>query len=118
MTVYHVVSGSNSGHCCFEASVVSPDRPQRRNDGSPATNPDGVPHLESICECFERRDADTICLVLNEAESPRPQPQDSSQAARVALQAWQAAWKLQGEAKVHAMVNASKLTDEALEGIP
>ena len=35
-----------------------------------------------------------------------------------ALRAWQAAWGLQGEDRVHAMVNAARLTDEALEGIP
>jgi hypothetical protein len=53
-------------------------------------------------------------------DTEQPLQDDIAQASRiiVALRAWQAAWRLQGDAKVHAMANAARLTDEALEGIP
>lgn len=104
MPTYQVVPGSNSGHCCFEASVVSDDRPSLRQDKSVAESPEGVPQLDSICECFERQDADMICTALNNAETPILQ----------ALQAWHAAWKLQGDDRVLAMVEAERLTCRAL----
>ena len=52
-------------------------------------------------------------------DTKQPAPADFAQAARilVALRAWQAAWRLQGDAKVYAMTNAARLTDEALERI-
>ena len=52
-------------------------------------------------------------------DTKQPAPADFAQAARilVALRAWQAAWRLQGDERVHAMVSAARLTDEALEGI-
>jgi len=53
-------------------------------------------------------------------DTEQPGPADIAQAARilVALRAWQAAWKHQGDERVYAMVEAARLTDEALERIP
>lgn len=50
---YIVKEGSNTGHCCFEASVV---------EDSPAGG--------SICECFDKDDAKTIASMLNFPGSP------------------------------------------------
>jgi hypothetical protein len=55
--------------------VVSDDRPTLRQNGSTMDGPDGTPGLVSICECFERQDADLICTALNNAETPTLQAQ-------------------------------------------
>lgn len=52
---YEVIRESVTGHCCFEASVV--DVEIRRKEGLPGS---GV-----LCECFEVKDAEKICEVLN-----------------------------------------------------
>ncbi len=58
---YKVVDGSQSAHCCFGATVVDTTRPtiigrKHYND-----------EFESICECWERSDADRIAAALNSA---------------------------------------------------
>lgn len=47
MARFQVLSGSRSWHCCFEATVVDAETD------------------ESICECFERSDADRIADAMN-----------------------------------------------------
>lgn len=63
---YKVLDGSESGHCCFEATVVDTTKPLliagNRYEGS-----DGEPKCEAICECFEKEDAEQICEALNMA---------------------------------------------------
>lgn len=49
--MYKVVEGSNSNHCCFEASVMK--------EGSD----------QAICECFHKADAERICAALNKEHS-------------------------------------------------
>lgn len=60
---YRVVEGSQSGHCCFDFTVVDTDRPEIIG-GKPYVV-DGVPHYEAICECFGREDADAIAAAMN-----------------------------------------------------
>jgi hypothetical protein len=60
---YRVVEGSQSGHCCFDFTVVDTERPEIIG-GKPYVV-DGVPHYESICECLEREQADLIVNALN-----------------------------------------------------
>lgn len=51
---YQVVEGSQSAHCCFEATVVDTTKPTGYNG-----------QFEQVCECFEVSDARTICDALN-----------------------------------------------------
>lgn len=46
---YTVDHGSNSGHCCFDSSVIDTRSERRR----------------AVCECFERDDAEKIAALLN-----------------------------------------------------
>ena len=49
---YRIDEGSNSGHCCFEFTIVDTSN---REDGNDC----------SVCECFERSDAELIVNALN-----------------------------------------------------
>lgn len=66
---YEVIPESNSGHCCFDASVVDTTRPLliggiQLKDGC------GNLRHKAICECFDVADAERICTLLNEAHQP------------------------------------------------
>jgi len=52
---YKVVEGSESGHCCFEATVVDTQTP----------NP--MFYNELVCECFDMERAQKIADTLNAA---------------------------------------------------
>ena len=54
---YAIVEGSQSAHCCFEATVVDTHQQE-------GTNPDGTPRFLAVCECFEREDAARILAAL------------------------------------------------------
>jgi hypothetical protein len=56
---YKVVDGSQSSHCCFEATVVDTTRPIMIR-GEHYEN-----QFESVCECFEIADAENIVRALN-----------------------------------------------------
>lgn len=45
---YTITKGSDSGHCCFEATILDNERD------------------ENICECFELKDAELIAETLND----------------------------------------------------
>ncbi len=60
---YEVRSGSQSGHCCFVATVVDTKKPDMF-DGQQYLD-----HGEEICECFEMADAKRIAAALNLAEA-------------------------------------------------
>lgn len=66
---YQIFEGSQSAHCCFEATVVDTTKPKiigvEHYKGR-----DGQLHYEAICECFDRADAERICAALNAAETP------------------------------------------------
>lgn len=53
---YKVVRGSESGHCCFEATVIDTQSTEYHQSG------------DWIAECFDEKDAERICAVLNAAE--------------------------------------------------
>lgn len=52
MSRYQVRSRSESGHCCFEATVVDTH----------------TPGPKWICECMDADEAERICELLNAAE--------------------------------------------------
>ena len=56
---YKVLEGSESGHCCFEATVVDTMKPLFIC---------GEPKCEQVCECFALADAERICLAMNNYE--------------------------------------------------
>ena len=54
---YIVVNGSETSHCCFEATVVDTAKVEwTYND---------IKHYRSICECFSIEDAEIIAAALN-----------------------------------------------------
>lgn len=59
---YQVVLGSESGHCCFDATVVD----TRRGEDGAERKEGKSPYL--VCECFYEVDANRICDLLNAAE--------------------------------------------------
>ena len=52
---YITVDGSDSGHCCFEATVIDTKK----------LSPDGAEQQYNVCECLWEADATTICAALN-----------------------------------------------------
>lgn len=61
---YKVVDGSESAHCCFKCTVVDTAQPMMFN-GKHFDN-----RYESVCETFDREDADLICAALNARADP------------------------------------------------
>lgn len=72
MERYIVVEGSQSGHCCFDATVVDTSRPVVYNETPYA--PNGVQRYEPVCECFDNEDARAIADALNATLPPREEP--------------------------------------------
>ena len=66
---YEVIPESNSGHCCFDASVVDTTRPLLIGGVQPKDDRGNPCHV-TICECFDVADAERICMLLNEAHQP------------------------------------------------
>ena len=58
---YVVIPESQSGHCCFDYTIVDTERPQLIN--GMRYNKQCAP----VCECFEEEDALLICAALNAA---------------------------------------------------
>lgn len=54
---YQVVEGSQSAHCCFEATVVDTTKPLKYGSG-----------FDQVCECLEVTDAERIAEALNAFE--------------------------------------------------
>lgn len=52
---YKVIKGSESGHCCFEATVVD-------------THVQTLGHDDWVCECFDLPRAHQIAEALNAAD--------------------------------------------------
>lgn len=52
---YQVVPESQSGHCCFVATVVDTAKPLEWPEGE----------FETVCECFVTGHAETIARALN-----------------------------------------------------
>lgn len=56
MARYKIIEGSESAHCCFEATVVDTEQPWTCGEET---------RYETICECFNKADAELICDALN-----------------------------------------------------
>lgn len=54
---YEAIKGSQSSHCCFDATVVDKKKPSGYND-----------EFDTVCECFDFEDAQKIADALNKAE--------------------------------------------------
>lgn len=57
---YYVIEQSQSGHCCFEATVV--------DSHTPCTAYPAAGRYVQVCECFNVEDAYKISDALNTAE--------------------------------------------------
>lgn len=64
-------SGSQSGHCCFEATVVDTSKPEKDINGQKLTDDNGLLIYFPVCECFDEECAVLICASLNEREVAR-----------------------------------------------
>ncbi len=64
MARYAIYKGSQSGHCCFEATVVDTTKPDIIGDKH-YQGSDGQFHYKAVCECFEEADAELVCKALN-----------------------------------------------------
>lgn len=68
MDRYIIITGSKSGHCCFEATVVDTTKPVII--GGKHYEPDGLgKQYETVCECFSLEDAELVCRALNTLET-------------------------------------------------
>jgi len=56
---FKIVEGSQSVHCCFDFTIVDTAKPYmiggKQYNGQ----------FETVCECFEKVDADMVCAALN-----------------------------------------------------
>lgn len=63
---YKVVLGSESAHCCFDATVVDTTRPIINADGNLATKfGSNEIYYKAVCECFDIEAANQIAAALN-----------------------------------------------------
>lgn len=66
MARYAIYNGSQSAHCCFEATVVDTTKPDIIcGEHYKDSGPDGQYHYEAVCECFSVEDAELVCKALN-----------------------------------------------------
>jgi hypothetical protein len=56
---YKVVAGSQSGHCCFDYTVVDTTRPYLIHGAQYEGR------FEAVCETFDQAEADLVCAALN-----------------------------------------------------
>ena len=56
---YKVEEGSDSGHCCFEYTVLDTEAPVVIN---------AYQGLKVVCECFDKSCAGLVCDALNKAD--------------------------------------------------
>lgn len=59
MSRYQAIEGSQSGHCCFEGTVVDTREPSKM----------GPDLFRITCECFDFADAEMIAAALNAQNS-------------------------------------------------
>jgi len=64
MTRYAIYKGSQSAHCCFDATVVDTTKPTMIGDKH-YQGMDGQFYYETVCECFSEEDAELVCKALN-----------------------------------------------------
>ncbi len=61
---YAIYTGSQSAHCCFDATVVDTTKPDMIG-GKHYKDSSGQLHYESVCECFSEEDAQLVRDALN-----------------------------------------------------
>lgn len=59
---YKIVEDSESGHCCFDVTILDTHRPKAY------TNIDGKPFYYNLAECFYAEDAENIVKALHQQE--------------------------------------------------
>lgn len=64
MARYQVVKGSQTAHCCFEATVVDTATPLRDSGDEP------MEWFEDVCECLSVEHAEMIAKALNATSTP------------------------------------------------
>ncbi len=70
MARYAIYLGSQSLHCCFDATVVDTTRPHIIcGEHYKDSGPDGQYHYDAVCECFSVKDAELVCEALNTLDS-------------------------------------------------
>jgi len=62
---YAIVEGSQTGHCCFNYTVVDTAKPSLVNGEHYKGQ------FVEVCECFDEEDAKLICDALNAHEARR-----------------------------------------------
>lgn len=60
---YIIMESSKSAHCCFEATVMDSTKPEMIH-GKHYEGVEGK-HYETICECFNIKEAQLVCDALN-----------------------------------------------------
>ena len=65
MARYAIYRGSQSAHCCFDATVVDTTKPDIIGGKHYQDSDTGQFHYESVCECFSEEDAELVCKALN-----------------------------------------------------
>jgi hypothetical protein len=68
---YKVVDGSQSGHCCFDVTIVDTTIPKIIAGEHWRNSDTGELEYQAVCECFEEKDAEVICAALNKT-APKP----------------------------------------------
>lgn len=66
---YKAVEGSESGHCCFEATVVDTQTPIRNK----------YDEFDEVCECFSMEIAQEIADALNAAHRKQQESSHDNQ---------------------------------------
>lgn len=59
---YKIVEGSESAHCCFDATILDTHQPED------CTKADGTPYYYNLAECFYIEDATLIVNALHQQE--------------------------------------------------
>lgn len=69
MARYEIREGSQTAHCCFEATIVDTAQPVRLSIDGELYAPNGEQQYANICELLDRDYAQMICDALNFYES-------------------------------------------------
>lgn len=65
MARYAIYKGSQSAHCCFDATVVDTTKPKIIGGKHYQDSRTGQFHYEAVCECFSEEDAELVRKALN-----------------------------------------------------
>lgn len=69
MSRYKVVEGSQSAHCCFEATVVDTTKPVMIGGKQYKDQ------FDAVCECFDYSEAERIAQAMNDQNLPIRTPE-------------------------------------------